>query len=72
MWLSVGYHLQIWKNSPAQQKIDQKLTLWLFDQIRVNQIYLITFKVPVALLDSSIYRKSLQRINLSEHIVTKC
>ena len=53
IWLSVGCHLHISKISPAQQTIDQKLTLWLFDQLCVNQIYLTTFKVSVALLDGS-------------------
>ena len=71
MWLSVGYHLQISKSGPAQQTVDQKLTLWLFDQLCVNQIYLITFKVSVAILDDSNYRKILQRINLSDYINTK-
>ena len=71
MCLSIDYQLQVLKIGPAQQTIDQKLTLWLFDQLCVNQIYLTTFKVSVALLDGSTYRKSLQHINLSEHINTK-
>ena len=54
----------------AQQTIDQKLTLLLYDQLCVNQIYLTTFKVSVVLLHGSTYRKSLQRINLSEHTDT--
>ena len=71
MWLSVGYHLQISKIGPAQQTIDQKLTLLLFDQLCVNQIHQTTFKVPNALLDDSTYRNSLQQINTSEHIDIK-
>ena len=53
MWLSVGYHLQISKIGPAQQTFDQKLTLWRFDQLCVEQIYLTTFKVSVVLLDGT-------------------
>ena len=71
MCLSVGCHLQISKIGPAQQTTDQKLTLWLFGQLCINQIYLTTFKVSVSLLDGSNYRKSLQRFNLSEHITTR-
>ena len=56
MWLSVGYHYQISNIGPAQRTNDQKLTLCLFDQVCVNQIYLTTFKVSVALLDSFTYR----------------
>ena len=71
MCLSVIYHLQISKIGPAQQTTAQKLTLWLFDELCVNQIYLTTFQVLVAILDGSTYTKSPQLINLSEHINTK-
>ena len=60
-------HLQISNSGPVQQTIEQKQTLWLFDQLCVNQTPLTTFKVSVALLDGSTYRKNLQHINLSEH-----
>ena len=46
-------HLQISKIGPAQQTFDQKLTLWRFDQVCVEQIYLTTFKVSVVLLDGT-------------------
>ena len=71
MCLSVGYHLQISKIGPGQQTIDQKRTLWLFDQLCLNQIYLTTFKVSVGILDCFTYKKTLKHINLSDHIDTK-
>ena len=41
MWLSVGYHLEISNIGSAQQAIYQELTLWLFDELCMKQIYLI-------------------------------
>ena len=71
MWLSVGYHLQISNIGPAQQTIDQKLTLRLFDQLCVNQIYFTTFEISVAPFDGSTYRKTFQCISVSKDIDTK-
>ena len=67
MWLSVGYTFKFQMLVQLNRQLSKNLTLWLFDQLCVNQIPLTTFKVSVALLDGSTYRKSLQHINLSEH-----
>ena len=55
MWLAAGYHLQVLKICSAQETTDQNLTLWLFDQLYVNQIYLTTFKISVPLRDAFFY-----------------